>query len=274
MPQISIDPNLSLYYRDENPSGNQSILLLHGLGVSSDSWIFQIPALTEAGFRVVAPDLRGFGKSGYYNGRINIATHSHDVRRLILSLNLSPVHIAGISMGGTIALQTALDAPDAIRRVILISTFAHLRPEKASTWLLLLLRFLSLSLLGLPAQAHLVARSLFPSKEQEYLRVAFVDQVLQANPKAYRRTIQALARFDVRHRLSEIQIPTLVITGENDSTVSVNTQIHLARGIKGSKQVIIQSAGHGVTVEKPELVNACMLDFLRAAVSLEFAYEH
>ena len=193
---------------------------------------------------------------------------------MIHALEISPVYLTGISMGGTIALQTLLDEPGVVSRAILISTFARLRPERARTWLYLFSRFVILSLLGLPAQAHWVAHSLFPAEDQEYLRGAFYDQLLQANPDAYRKTIQALARFDVRNRLSEIQIPTLIISGENDSTVPISTQVKLAQGIKNSRQIIIPSAGHGVTVEKPDQVNTCILEFLCSNNNLEFPYEH
>jgi pimeloyl-ACP methyl ester carboxylesterase len=274
MPQLAIDSDLSIYYKDENPTGFPTIVLLHGLGVSSDSWILQIPAFTEAGFRVIVPDMRGFGKSGYHGGLVSITLLSQDVKQLIYTLEIAPVYLAGISMGGTIALQTLLDEPDAVCRAILISTFARLRPESARTWLYLFSRFVTLSLLGLPAQAHWVAHSLFPAEDQEYLRVAFYEQLLQANPEAYRKTIQALARFDVRKRLSEIQIPILIISGENDSTVPISTQVRLAQGIMNSRQVIIPSAGHGVTVEKPDQVNTSILEFLLAGNDWEFPYDH
>lgn len=274
MPQLAIDSDLSIYYRDENPTGFPTIVLLHGLGVSSESWILQIPAFTVAGFRVIVPDVRGFGKSGYHDGRVSIATLSQDVRQMIHALEISPVYLTGISMGGTIALQTLLDEPGVVSRAILISTFARLRPERARTWLYLFSRFVILSLLGLPAQAHWVAHSLFPAEDQEYLRVAFYDQLLQANPDAYRKTIQALARFDVRKRLSEIQIPTLIISGENDSTVPISTQVKLAQGIKNSRQIIIPSTGHGVTVERPDQVNTSILEFLCAGNDWEFPYDH
>jgi pimeloyl-ACP methyl ester carboxylesterase len=165
-------------------------------------------------------------------------------------------------MGGTITLQVVLDDPNIVSRAVLINTFAHLRPQKTRTWLYFLSRFVIISILGLPSQAHLVARNLFPSPDQEYLRQAFSDQLLQANPKAYRKMIWDLIRFDVRQRLSEIQTPTLIVSGEKDSTVPVSTQTKLAQAICHSKQIIIPDAGHAVIVEKPDLVNNILLEFL------------
>jgi len=263
MPRIVINQQLTIYYRDNNPSGSPAVLLLHGLGVTSDSWILQIPALAKAGFRVISPDIRGFGKSGYLDEHISIATLSKDVFHLINALDIAPVHLVGISLGGVINLQTVLDEPQAILSATFINAFAKLRPKRVRTWLYLAVRYLTLSLLGLPAQARIIGRSLFPAPDQQYLRQELYNQLITANPIAYRRTIRALARFDVRQRLSEIHTPILIITGEQDTTVPVETQTILANGILNSKHIIIPGAGHGVTVEKPDQVNNILLDFLR-----------
>ena len=264
MPHIPIDRHLSLYYKDDNPSGSPTVILLHGLGVTGDSWLLQTPALTKAGFRVISPDIRGFGRSGFLDERISIATLAGDVLHLLNTLNIAPVHLVGISLGGVITLQTILDDPQAIYHAVLINTFAHLRPKSVRTWLYLAYRFFTASLLGLPYQARVVGRNLFPSPDQENLRQELYSQVVLANPKAYRRAIWALAQFDVRRRLSEIHTPVLVLTGELDTTVPAEIQAQLAHGIVNSKQIIIPGAGHGVTVEKPELVNNILLAFLRA----------
>lgn len=264
MPHIAIDQHHSIYYKDDNPSGSPAVILLHGLGVTGDSWILQIPALTKAGFRVISPDIHGFGHSDYLDQHISIATLSADVLHLIHTLCINPVHLVGISLGGVITLQTVLDEPQAINRAVLINAFAHLRPKRVRTWLYLAFRFFTASLFGLSYQARVVGRSLFPAPDQEYLRHELYNQLILANPKAYRRTTRALAQFDVRHRLSEIKTPVLVITGEMDTTVPVEIQAKLAQGIANANQIIIPGAGHGVTVEKPELVNNILLEFIRA----------
>lgn len=262
MPQLEIDRTRSIFYRDDNPSGNPCAVLLHGLGVTGDSWALQIPALVRTGFRVITPDMRGCGKSGYNSGPTDIATLSRDVRYLIHALNLAPVHLIGISMGGVITLQTLLDDPHAIDRAVLINSFAYLRPESVKSWLYFISRFTIISLFGLPAQVRIVSRSLFPSPDQEYLREAFTNELLSANPKAYRKMIRALYRYDVRLRLSEIQIPILIVSGEKDTTVPISIQSKLTLGIHNSKHIIIPDAGHAVIVEKPDQMNTTLIEFL------------
>lgn len=272
MPHIITDHNLSIHYKDDNPSGSPAVILVHGLGVNGDSWILQIPALTQAGFRVISPDIRGFGKSGYHNERISIATLAGDVRDLIKALGIQPVHLVGISLGGTIALQTILDEPKLIDRAVLVNTFARLRPKNTRTWIYLSMRFVAASLFGLRYQARVVGRGLFPAPDQAHLRQELYNQIIIGNPKAYRGATRALARFDVRHRLSEIQNPVLVVTGEMDTTVPVETQAKLAQGIIKSNHTIIPGAGHAVTVEKPDLFNTIILEFLRSGYRLKGKY--
>ena len=99
MPQFELIQNHSIFYRDDNPAGYPTVVLLHGLGVSSESWQLQIPALIEAGFRVISPDFRGFGKSSFFGEQLNINDLSSDVGKLIGRLKIAPVHLVGISMG-------------------------------------------------------------------------------------------------------------------------------------------------------------------------------
>jgi len=89
-----------------------------------------------------------------------------------------------------------------------------------------------------------------------------IEQVMQADPRAYRAAMRALARFDVRNRLNGIKCPTLIITGERDTTVSIGIQNQLVAGITGAQHVVICDAGHAVTVEKPDIFNQVLVEFL------------
>ena len=115
----------------------------------------------------------------------------------------------------------------------------------------------------MPAQARAVAQRLFPHPEQELLRKELISQILQADPSGYRSTLLALARFNVSDRLSEINRPTLVISGEADTTVPMENQLQLVSGIPNASHRIIPEAGHAVIVEKPEIFNQILLEFLK-----------
>lgn len=262
MPGIKLAPDLSIYYLDFNSQGSKTVLLLHGLGVTGNSWQLQIPPLVEAGFRVLVPDARGFGQSPFPGGKVRIAEMAADFAGLIQSLQIRAVEVAGISMGGTLAIQLALDYPQLVRKLVLVNTFAKLQPDRLRDWLYLVMRFLLVHTLGLPTQAQLVARHLFPGPGQEALRQTLIEQINQADPRGYRAVMRALARYDVRKRLQEINVPVLVITGENDQTVSLQNQIRLVKALLNARHEIIPGAGHAVIVEQAEIFNRIFLDFL------------
>ena len=131
-----------------------------------------------------------------------------------------------------------------------------------SSWLYFAFRFILVHTLGHTAQARTVARRIFPHPEQEVLRAALVSQILEADPRGYRAVMRALARFNVRDRLSEISSPTMIISGSADSTVPLPVQEQLVVGIPGARQAVIHGAGHAVIAEKPDKFNLLLLDFL------------
>lgn len=262
MDQPSATTPIVFYYLDFNSSGSPPVVLLHGLGSESTAWGYQIPLLCEAGFRPLAPDLPGFGKTLAPEGRWSIGTAARDVARWMVMLDLPPAIVVGISMGGAVALQLALDNPRLLQKLILVSTFARLWPKHLDEVGFLLGRFVIAQVRGKEYQAEMVARRMFPKAEQEGLRQALVEQILHSNERVYRQAMRSLALFDVRQRLHEIHAPTLVISGENDSTVPLANQIELARGIAGSQHVIIPNAGHAVVVEQYSRFNTALIDFL------------
>jgi 3-oxoadipate enol-lactonase len=253
----------SLHFLDPDPSGKPAILLLHGLGADGSSWALQMPALSQAGFRPLAPDAPGFGQSSYDGRGWNIRRVTVQMAGLLEELGTGPVHVVGLSMGGVIAQQFALDFPHLTRKLVLVSTFSVLRPEEFSGWVYFFRRMLSVVTLGQQAQAQMVAQRLFPAPQSQDLREMFVAVVMRSDPRAYRRAMLALGLFNSSRRLREIKVPTLVITGVNDSTVSPARQSLLVDGIPGARQVVIAAAGHAVSVDQAELFNQALLEFLQ-----------
>jgi pimeloyl-ACP methyl ester carboxylesterase len=252
----------SLHTLDPNPAGHPAVLLLHGLGADGASWVLQIPALSQAGFRPIAPDMPGFGRSIYDGAGWNFRRVAAQMAGLLTDLGASPAHVVGLSMGGVIAQQLALDFPQMVRKLVLTSTFAYLQPDTVSGWIYFMRRAILVSTMGLPAQARLVARRVFPAETHAPLREMLVQTISQANPRAYRRAMFSLGRFDSRRRLKEIAAPTLVITGADDSTVTPRRQAHLAVAIPGAIHKIVQKAGHAVPVDQPDEYNRLLLEFL------------
>ncbi|RME86980.1 MAG: alpha/beta fold hydrolase [Anaerolineae bacterium] len=251
-----------LHYIDPAPENAPAVVLLHGLGANGESWLLQVPPLTEAGFRPLAPDMPGFGKSPYDGKGWSVTRCAAETAALLDDLGVDAAHVVGLSMGGVIAQRFALDFPHRVRKLVLVSTFAALRPKSAGEWLYFAWRFFLVHTLGLPAQAKAVAKRLFPRPEQEAFRQMLIEAVAQADPRAYRAAMRALWRHDARRALRALDIPTLVVTGEEDTTVPPESQRQLAGLIPGARQVVIPGAGHALSVDSPEAFNRELLAFL------------
>ena len=253
----------TLHFLDPNSSGHPPVLLLHGLGADGTSWTLQLAALTEAGFRPVAPDVPGFGRSPYNGRGWSIRRVAGQLADLLEELGLGPAHVMGLSMGGVLAQQFALDFPHLTRKLVLVSTFSVLRPESLNGWWYFSRRAAAALTLGPRAQARLVAQRVFPGQQHEPLREMLVTSICQADQRAYRRAMLSLGLFDSRKHLRKITPPTLVITGEQDTTVVPARQHMLAAAIPGARHVIIPAAGHAVPVEQAEVFCQTLLDFLK-----------
>lgn len=266
MPEIRINLNqrvyADLFFLDQNAQSDRCIALLHGLGGNSDSWGYQLPALGRAGMRCIVPDIPGFGKSRFVGRKWNIALVAQMVAGLLQQLSAGAADVVGISMGGAIALQLALDYPEQVKRLVCVNTFANLRPQRLDQVVYLLMRYIIVNWKGAEAQAEMVARRIFPENGQEPLRQALIEQILQADGRVYRAAMRSLALFNVRRRLVEIRAPTLVITGGRDTTVPAAAQAELVRSIPGACQMIIPDGGHGVIADQPEAFNQVLEEFL------------
>jgi len=252
----------TLNYLDPHPSGTPVVLLLHGLGANASSWTLQISPLIAAGFRPIATDTPGFGGSPYDGRGWSIRRVAADMAGLLEELQTGPAHVVGLSMGGTIAQQFALDAPHLTRSLVLVSTFTVLRPDTLSGWLYFLQRFILVNTLGLPAQARVVAQRVFPGPRYEQVREMLVETISRADPRAYRKAMSSLGLFNSIKRLGEIKVPTLVVTGADDTTVPPARQQMLVKGIRAAQQVTIPDAGHAVPVDQSERFNRELLAFL------------
>lgn len=258
---------MRLFWIDLNSSAEPVVLLLHGLGATSESWQLQIPVLIEHGYRVLAPDLPGFGRSPYASEWKSVSEVTTSISDDISHLNIHSAIVVGISMGGVVSLQLALDHPQFIERLVLVNTFAHLNVISPKTTPYYITRWVLLHLRGMQAQANAVANRIFPHPSQSALRGELIRQVLAANPSAYRAAMSTLAKINLDDRLIEISQPTLVITGECDTTVLPHIQTAMTTKIRNARQVIMPNTGHAASVENYAVFNGHLLDFLSASPS-------
>jgi len=251
-----------MYFFDPAPYLTRPVLFLHGLGTNLTSWNPQIQAMIDAGFRPIVPDLPGFGETPNIEGGWSLAGVSEELGKFLDHLELKQVDLIGLSMGGVIAQQFAIDQPERIRRMVLTATFPNLRPDNFSQALYLGKRFVLNYFRGRNRQAAIVANNIFPGEDQAELRKTLEEQILAADPEAYRAATMELTKYQLGNRLKDFNKPVLVIAGELDHTALVKRQFSLNKYIPNCETVMIHGAGHGTNIDKPSEFNSLVIEFL------------
>lgn len=260
MPEITIGP-FRIHFHEAG-SGD-AILLLHGLGSCGQDWLLQMPLLSRR-FRVIAPDLRGHGQTDKPPDCVRVSDLASDVIGLLDALDIDRAHVVGLSLGGCVALQMALDVPARVRSLMPVNTFARLEPDSPRHALMLASRLVVLGLRGLPAQAEFVAARLFPKPEQAPLRQLAAERIAANDVTTYRRLLFALRAFDVRDRLREIACPTLIVAGDRDSTVPIKAKQLLAANIPRARLEIVADSGHATPIDQPDVFNSLLMQFVES----------
>lgn len=261
-----------MYIIDEGNPAQFPILMLHGLGANAQSWHFQIPALAGGGFRAVAPDLPGFGRSTFSGKEWSLDRVCREVVNLLNERNISSCGLLGISMGGVIGLKLAADYPQIFQMSILVNTFAVLRPKRWNETWYFLRRGLRAFLVSPRSQAKLVAKRIFPEEEKKLFRKMLEESIQQANPVVYRKAMLSLALFDGTRLAKRISNPVLVVSGERDTTVPLALQMNLVSLLPNAAHVIIKNAGHALPIDQPALFNRLMLAFYSNPSEIVRAY--
>ncbi len=253
-----------IFVFDPYPQGKVRVVLLHGLGADYEMWQLQFAALHTEGLRPLALDVPGFGRSKFSLPVWRVKTVVQQMADWAERAQMVPCVVVGISMGGVLAQEWALDFPQQVRALVLVNTFARLRPHSLGVWWYFLRRAVAVRLLGPQAQAELVARRVFPHPQQQELRQQVVQKIVGVDRRVYQQVMRELLWFDALPRLAELKMPTLVLSGLEDQTVPLELQRQMAKQIRFAQQVEVPDAGHGMPVDSAPVFNRLLVDFLRS----------
>lgn len=259
MPHIHLS-GLKLYY--EMTGIGPPLLLLHGLGSSTRDWEKQVEPFAQK-YQVILFDLRGHGRSDKPPGPYSIKIFAEDVLALIRKLEVIPLHVVGISMGGMVAFELAVSYPELLRSLTVVNSYPEMRVETLREHFQVWRRFLFLELLGMWGTGVMLGRHLFPLPEQADLREIFAQRWAENDKRAYRESLRAIINWDVEKRLPEISCPALVVASEQDYLPLEEKRVYTAK-MPNAKMVVIENARHAVTAEKPEQFNTALDEFLSA----------
>lgn len=235
------------------------LLLLHGLGGSHDDWRRQVPEFARQ-YRVIAPDLRGFGDSERREP-FTVQQHARDVAALLDALGIDRAHVVGLSMGGAVAMELALAEPGRVAGLVLANT----APEfELSTWQRRYMgfsRFLLALLFGVEGVARLFAAAVFPAPHQERLRRRLLERASRTSRWVYISSLRSLVRWGAEDRLAAIASPTLVIGAEHDYT-DIHEKRRWAARIPGAQVVMLPGSRHRSELDAPAAFNEAVSRFL------------
>jgi 3-oxoadipate enol-lactonase len=237
------------------------VLLLHGIGGSAASFTGQFAALS-ARHRALAWDAPGYGRSADPTGAPGMSGYAAKAAELLRECGAAPAHVVGVSWGGVIATRLALDHPGLVRSLVLVDSTRG-SGRSARTAAAILRRADALADLGPAAFARARARTLVSVGAPESL----VDQVANAMARSirlpgYAYAAASMAETDHGGVLGSLAVPTLVIAGDRDTVTGVAESEAIAAAVPGARLAVIEGAGHLSNVERPEVFNRLVLEFL------------
>ncbi|TNE83290.1 MAG: alpha/beta fold hydrolase [Gammaproteobacteria bacterium] len=264
MPSVIVN-GISMAYVDEGQG--EPLILLHGLGVCRRDWEPQIEYFRQH-WRVIAPDFRGHGDSGKPDGPYSVMQHAADIVALMDALDIPSAHIVGLSMGGMVAFQMAVDCPERLRSMTIVNSGPALPNDSFAAKKMLWSRLSAIHLLGMRTYGHKVAANMFPGEGREALIEMFAEQIASNPKRIYLKNLKSLFGWGVLDQLAAIETPTLMLTGDRDySPVAVKQAVVSA--MQQAQLVVIADSGHGTPIEKPDETNRAIEDFIRGLSATE-----
>jgi pimeloyl-ACP methyl ester carboxylesterase len=246
-------PGVRLWYKDTGGRGIP-VVFLHANTGSSQNWDRQIPAFTAAGYRVIAYDRRGWGKST--SDAAQPGTAADDLHALMKFLGVDRFHLLGTAGGGFVAFDYALSFPEQLRSLIVVNSIGGMQDPE---YLELGRRLRPPQFDAMPPELRELGpayRAADPDGTKRWMELEHMSRQSGAAAQTYRNRMTFAM-------LESIKLPVLLITGDADMYAPPPLLRMFSSRIKGSESLIIPEAGHSSYWEKPDVFNRTVLDFMR-----------
>lgn len=251
---------LRLHYEDSG--AGRPLLLIAGIPAVADDWAPLSAPLAGRGRRVIAYDNRGSGRSSVTPGPYTTAQLAADAVALLDHLEIARADVFGMSMGGMIAQELAIAAPERVERLVLGCTHAGLRHAMPPS--LAAARAFALETDDWGERMRALAPLAFAPDVEPRLLAAFIEKKTRdaQDPAGYRAQIDAVLGHDSAARLARIRAPTLVLTGDADRIIPAPSSRVLHEGIPGAALRLMPGSGHLFFLEQPDATLAVLEEFL------------
>jgi pimeloyl-ACP methyl ester carboxylesterase len=248
-------PGVRLFYIDTGGNGVPAVFLHANTG-SSRVWEYQIPAFVGAGYRFIAYDRRGWGRT-VSEPNAPPATAAGDLLALLDYLHLERIHLISTAGGGFVAFDFALSYPQRLRSLVVANSIGGVQDPD---FLELGRRIRPPQFDALPPEFRELGPSYRASNAQGTKRWMDLERISRPpGPPAPAQPMQNRLMFSA---LEEIKTPTLLLTGDADLYAPPPVTRLFAARIKNSESVIVPDAGHSTYWERPEVFNRSVLDFI------------
>lgn len=249
-----------LWYEDAGTGA--PIIFLHGWCMSSAVWQHQFKTL-DSSFRIIAPDLRGHGRSRPVFGYFDFEHFATDLLDLVRFLGLENVILVGWSMGGQIALQACHDLEDKMVGLVLVSATPSftaqgdcpfgLTPNESSGMRIKVQRNIVRALSGFHSR-------MFADGEREELKLSgqvseLLKTIVPPETSVAVAALDSLVKADMRLLLPRISVPALVLNGDRDMICLPQASNYLAEHLKSARHIVFSGCGHAPFITRPEQFN-------------------
>jgi pimeloyl-ACP methyl ester carboxylesterase len=275
-PTKTILDNPQIAYIDQG-SGDYTIILVHGLASNAGFWRYNIPELSK-NYRVIAVDLPGYGKSQKGDYPYTLSFYADEIKKLIEELKLKNVVYVGHSMGGQIGLILSMKYPNLLDKLVLASPAGFEKFERGEgDWLRSVITMKGIKSTTEEGIRRNLSNNFYNFGDKWEWMVEERVRMRKAtdfDEFAYTvvRCVNAMLDEPTSDKLSAIKVPTLIIYGKYDGLIP-NPYLHPgfpsdvyekgAKGIKDSKLVQLDNAGHMIQIEKAAEFNQAVLNFLK-----------
>jgi pimeloyl-ACP methyl ester carboxylesterase len=249
---------------EDRGTGRDTLLLIHGHPFNRSMWSPQLSAVADAGWRVIAPDLRGYGESTVAPGITLLETFAADLAALLDTLGINSVVVGGLSMGGQIAMEFARQFPQRVRGLLLAATFPQSETDEGKV--------------RRKAMAERLVRDGMEEYAAEVLPKMLAPRSIEALPAVANHVLTMMRTSDrygaaaavvgrgerpsYEGTLASLVVPALVVVGTEDAFTSREDALLMHTLLNGSELLWLEGIGHMPNLEDPALFNAGLLRLL------------